>query len=618
MVTQLFPMFAPMLAVNWLLIGGSLFTLLAVVGLIFWLTRSLATTEAGVQQVVHAMEEGSWVSKLRFILLLAGICAVYSIFIFAQFRGLSHSKAMDQAQVARELARGNGFSTKFIRPAGLRQFQMNKGGIPEGNIPDTYNAPLNPLVNSVFLRFTKSTWQMTPKDLVYTSDRVIAAFSMLFFLLSVGVNYCIAKRLFDRRLALLGMGLVLVADTFWQFSLSGLPQMLMLLIFSGCTYALVRALETRQSGKNTLGWIAMAGALFGLLALTHGLTAWMFFGALIFVAILFRPIGRDAIVLLAVFMLFYSPWMARNYKVCGSPFGLAPYSGLFQIRGTESSIMRSMMLNFSDVNPTTFRNKIQAQLIHQTGNLVNFLGKSLIAPVFFLALLHLFKVPLAGTFRWCILLMWLMAVAGMCTFGVNGEPGDLQANDLHILFVPLMIFYGLALVLIMWTRLDINVRLVRISFLVLIYVVSAVPLICSLISPPQGRVQWPPYVPPFIAILNSWTSDEEIIASDMPWGVAWYADRRSLWLPNTINDFMALNDYNQLGGRIVGLYLTPVSGNQPFVGEIMNGEYKDWAAFIMRNIGTLKDFPLRAVTPLPLNGECVFYSDRDRWSLKTD
>ena len=33
-------------------------------------------------------------------------------------------------------------------------------------------------------------------------------------------------------------------------------------------------------------------------------------------------------------------------------------------------------------------------------------------------------------------------------------------------------------------------------------------------------------------------TEDEIIASDMPWGVAWYADRKSLWIPMTINDFI--------------------------------------------------------------------------------
>ncbi len=74
--------------------------------------------------------------------------------------------------------------------------------------------------------------------------------SLLFFIISVGINFTIAKRLFDRRLALLGMGLIFVCDVFWNFSLTGLPQMLMLLVFSLVNYCLVRAIENRKAEKN--------------------------------------------------------------------------------------------------------------------------------------------------------------------------------------------------------------------------------------------------------------------------------------------------------------------------------------------------------------------------------
>ena len=212
--------------------------------------------------------------------------------------------------------------------------------------------------------------------------------------------------------------------------------------------------------------------------------------------------------------------------------------------------------------------------------------------------------------------MWLMAVGGMCVFGLGGDPGEVQSNDLHVLFIPLMIFYGLAMILVLWTRLEVRVQLLHVAFLVLIFILSALPLVNSLISPAQGRFQWPPYIPPVISLLNSWTNQEEIIASDMPWAVAWYADRKSLWLPSSVTDFFALDDYHQLGGRIVGLHLTPVSGDQPFISGIINGEYKDWAPFITRNFNALKDFPLRESTRLP--GDSIFYGDRDRWTLKTD
>ena len=113
------------------------------------------------------------------------------------------------------------------------------------------------------------------------------------------------------------------------------------------------------------------------------------------------------------------------------------------------------------------------------------------------------------------------------------------------------------------------------------------------------------------------TTDKEIITTDMPWAVAWYAERKSLWLPETIKDFIDLNDYKQLNGAIVGLYLTPISGYKGFINDIVKGDYKEWAPFITRNVST-RDFPLKVSTLMPYENECIFYSDRDRWTVRED
>jgi hypothetical protein len=78
-----------------------------------------------------------------------------------------------------------------------------------------------------------------------------------------------------------------------------------------------------------------------------------------------------------------------------------------------------------------------------------------------------------------------------------------------------------------------------------------------------------------------------------------------------------LHDYNRLNAPIVGLYLTPVSGDGRFFSDIVKGEYKEWSPFILRNLDT-KGFPLNAVTALPIDNECIFYSDRNRWSVKAE
>src|SRR5205085_11920324 len=128
----------------------------------------------------------------------------------------------------------------------------------------------------------------------------------------------------------------------------------------------------------------------------------------------------------------------------------------------------------------------------------------------------------------------------------------------------------------------------------------------------KARVQWPPYMPPLISVLNSWMKPDEITASDMPWAIAWYADRRSLWLPDKFQVMTDLNDYKILGGPVNGLYLTPISGTDNRLRDVVKGDYKEWAAVILRN-QVLERFPLKCNTvALGVENECIFLSDHNR------
>ena len=75
-------------------------------------------------------------------------------------------------------------------------------------------------------------WQMGENEMVFPLDRVIATVSTLFFLMAIGVNYLLISRIFDAKIAGVCAILMLFCETFWNYSLSGLPQMLMLLLFS--------------------------------------------------------------------------------------------------------------------------------------------------------------------------------------------------------------------------------------------------------------------------------------------------------------------------------------------------------------------------------------------------
>ena len=125
-------------------------------------------------------------------------------------------------------------------------------------------------------------------------------------------------------------------------------------------------------------------------------------------------------------------------------------------------------------------------------------------------------------------------------------------------------------------------------------------------------------MPPYIAILGEWTNPDEMVTSDMPWAVAWYADRKALWLPDTMANFIDMHDYNRFNAPLVALYLTPITGDSRFISDVAKGEYKEWSPLILRNVGIANSFPFQATTSLPIDGECIIYADRNRWAVKAE
>ncbi len=569
-----------------------------------------------VQRVVHAIEAGTAAVWLRRSLALVGVVILALVYMF-HFRGLATSQAMDQAQIGRAIVSGHGWQTGFARPRAVGQLQAHGKDVIHRIWLDTYNAPLPPLVDAIALLPVRS--HLKPgSDLVYTGDKAIAAMSILLFLCSVVVLFFLARRLFDQRLALIACSLVILCDMIWQYSLSGLPQMLLLLLFNATLYAVVRAVEARCAGLVANRWLAATGAGFGLLALTHALTIWMFGPALIFIAFFFRPRRKAVTIVLGTFLIIYTPWLVRNFLVCGNPAGMAIYSLLDGIHFSETGWMRRAGAGLEGVTPGAFRDKLLENVISQTGRIFEYLGWSVVALCFFPALLHLFRRAATSTVRWMILVMWLGAVFGMAVVGLNEEQ-DVAANQLHLLFIPIMTCYGLAYLLVQFNRLRLDFQFARAGFLALLFLLCAFPMFNSLYDMLLGSgkpvIRYPPYIPSAISTLNEWMKPDEIIASDMPWAVAWYADRRSLWIPDTVKMFSDLNDYNVLGGPIKAVYLTPISGGQNNLHDIMKGEYKEWASLIQRT-ALLENFPLKWGTPLG-DTDCLFLTDHDRSKPKT-
>ncbi len=114
---------------------------------------------------------------------------------------------------------------------------------------------------------------------------------------------------------------MLLCDLLWEFTQTGLPQMLMLFLFSFVLYFLYKAVEAQEAEQSPTVWLCLAAGFFGLLALSHWLTVWIFIGLIIFVAVFFRPRGMMALVMLLIFLPIVSLWGSHLIKVCGHALG---------------------------------------------------------------------------------------------------------------------------------------------------------------------------------------------------------------------------------------------------------------------------------------------------------
>ena len=566
--------------------------------------------------------------------------------LFVLFKGLDSPQAMDQAQISREIARGHGFTTKMIRPVAYDQAQRaQKRSISLVGFQDTYHSPLNPLLNAAVLKIIgadkPNSWQMGANEMVFPLDRVIATVSTLFFLLAIGVNYLLIARIFDAKIAGVCAILMLFCDSFWNYSLSGLPQMLMLLLFSSALYFAYRAVEATTEGRLAMTPALIAGVFFTLLALTHWMTVWIALGYIIFAAVAFRPRGVIGITILVLLIIAGIGPILRNQSITGSPFGtafLTVYNGLSN--SGEAAVMRTADLESEPLVIDGLIAKILRTTLMQSMDIIPLLGGIIVAPLFFLSLLHPFKRASISSFRWAILVMWILAAFGLAIFGISKDP--LDPNQIHLLFAPIMTAYGLAFVSILWSRLEFvaSTPMLRNVHYFLIVGICALPLVLAL--PMKVRVgmhlrdrggvpNWPPYYAPALnsktAGIRGWTTDDEVIFSDQPWAVAWYADRLSIWLPPTYAGFEKLETIaNDLQTPVTGILISPCSHGLGSLTEVAN-QYKDFTFMVLDGRTFFTNYPagvslfdkdprIQAVAKRypyrqPMVGmDMVYYSDR--------
>ena len=568
--------------------------------------------ETAIQALLHAFEQGrpaDWLRRLLVAVIVTGVAAAWLI---VQFNGFSTPEAMDQAQIGRQLSSGRGYTTLYARPLAMHLLLARTGRIPQP-MPDFSQAPLGPLINAAAFQVTGTNFKMPQREVVSPPERIIAYTAFLFLGGALILLYFLAKLLFDRKTALIGLGLFIASDLVWRFTFSGLPQAAMLFFFVGSMLALVGAMNAQNRKETVLSFfLALLSAfLLGIVTLGNGLGLWIFAGFWIFATFVIKPRWLTALATPAVYTLPLLPWAWHNWHAVRHPLGESFYQ-LYREAGSDPLALTANfepVLNWSWSN---FAQLVGKNFLTQAAEAPSYFGYNVVAATFFIALLFLtFQRWQTAQFRWAVFAMWAGATVGMVIFGVRGS---VSVNQLHFLFLPVMVFYGFAFFMMLWDRFAISQPFLRGAFIVLLYLIVSLQLLVTLTNAPP-RVNWPPYLPPFVQRFSLWFDKNEAMASDIPWATAWYAGRQSLLLPESVAQFELIHRERLLGMPLVAIYLTPFSGGNRCYADIVNGRYRDWARFVMRDIREeeIRDWFITSIVKLPIDGECILYADRPRW-----
>ena len=518
-----------------------------------------------VQELIHKFEEGAGYRYLKFLLaicLMLGAAVAYDL---AAFRNLPTPEGMDAAQLAWNLSEGNGYTTSFIRPfsihlltkkameGSLEPLQpgstnaaaMSPAGADPGRLkgrhPDLANPPVYPALLAGFfkvIQLTHPNLALEQSFKIYSPDRWIGIFNQALLLVLAGLVFLLARSLFDEVVGWASVLALLGAELFWRFSLSGLPNIFLMIILVGVVAVLARLepgmREGNRSPRALVLLAALAGVLIGLAGLTRYSFGWLIIPVVLWLTALAGPKRATlAITALGAFLVVMSPWLVRNYNLSGAPFGTAGFA-VFESTPSfpDDQLQRSLNPDFSGVSSRDFWEKLAGNSREILQNDLPKLGGSWLSAFFLVGLLVPFRNPTLNRLRWFLLLclVLLIFVQALGRTATTTESSPVHGENLLVVLAPVIFIYGASLFFILYEQVAGQFPALRLLILGPFCLLACAPLLLSLFPPHASPLVYPPYYPPWIQE-KAWLVDEKgLIMTDIPWAVAWYGQRASIGL----------------------------------------------------------------------------------------
>jgi hypothetical protein len=595
-----------------------------------------------LQEWIHNLEEGKgalWIKRIFVLLAFAGLAAVYDV---RHYKNFATPEAMDSAQLARQIASGKGYTTKFVRPLSLKLMVNHQGdGIldpgaeKEGKHPlrnphpDLANAPVFPLIEAGLIKALPFNFAVRQSFWRFQPEIIIAIFNQVIFAAILVSLFILARRLFDPSVAGVTVAVTALAEVFWRFTVAGLPTLLLTLITVWIVLFLATMeSQTRDQTAKDRSFYAMAfgvGLLLALGALTRYSYGFLLLPVVIFsVAFFGARRGASTAIIVVIFVAALTPWCYRNYTICGQPFGtaqFAPVAGtvLFPKDRLERSMPQNLRMDLNKVTPNQYGKKLMTGLGDIIRNEMPRLGGSWVTALFLVGLLAPFRNPGLSRLRWFLLgcMALLAIVQSLGRTHLSEISPEINSENFLILIAPLAFMYGIALFYSFIDQIAFEFARFRTAVISVFVVIVSAPLLLTFA---QGRAipfAFPPYYPPYIQEHANWLTEKEIAMSDMPWAMAWYGDRVCVW--NTLDtgytqpsDFFTINDHMH---QIKLLYLTPLSLDVKFVDEMLKGREAAWSRFAldsMMRTNVPPGFPLKH-SPRGYLPDFLILSDRKRW-----
>ena len=599
-----------------------------------------------IQKLIHMSEVGAGSRYLRFLVLGLAVVGLALVYNLRAYRNLATQEAMDSAQLARNIAEGKGYTTLFIRPFSLYLVQSHNQAkhaaapattnldfaqIKFNPHPDLANPPVYPVVLAGLMtvrsfrypvELMKPFWSDNSHFWRYQPDFQIAVFNEVLLLVVVVLTFFLARKLFDVNVAWLAALLTIGCELLWQFSVSGLSTLLLMVIFLGLTWCVLRIEEMVREPQPRPNWLLGLALASGVLTGVGALTRYAFGWTIIPVALfLFFFSGQRRVLhtlaALGAFVVVLIPWVIRNYAVSGTPFGTAGFAivegtGLFPRFQLERSV-------HPDLTHALWLKLYVTKLLGNAHDiLVNELprlGGSWASILFLAGLLLGFRGMAVRRMRYFLLMCLgtFIVVQALGQTQLSNESPAVNSEDLLVLLVPLVFCYGVSFFFTFLEQMKLPVLQLRYAVIAVFAALSCLPMIFTLVSPKASPVVYPPYYPPDIQNTAGWMKENELMMSDVPWAVAWYGRHQCVWLTlNVQDDFFAINDYLK---PVQALYLTPGTMDGKFVSELLRSGEHSWGSFIA--LGVLQNqipqgFPLRNA-PTGFLPDRLFLTDRERW-----